>query len=117
MRCTRTLLPIMIQVFSTSFPRSSLANSESLSRGVELEIRVQRLYLEHISEVLTRVSATLYRSQLGKLSEQEEGRSHFYSPQNQKVAPLPVITSYPKGGVAQAEQIVLSHKGLIHHKG
>jgi len=80
--------------------QSSFNSSQSLSRGTELENRVPRSGFEHISEVLTRISVTLDRSPLGKLSEQEEGRSRSHLPQNQKVAPLPVTASYPLGGAS-----------------
>jgi hypothetical protein len=81
--------------------QSFLASSESLSRAKSCENRARATELEHISEVLARISATLDRQPLGKLLEQEEGRSHLSLPQNQGVAPLPVTTSYPfQGGVA-----------------
>ena len=81
--------------------QSSLVSSESLSRAKSCENRARATDLEHISEVLARISATLDRQQLGIIPEQEEGRSHLSSLQNQRVAPLPVTTSYPlQGGVA-----------------
>ena len=94
----------MIKLFSTPAPgvnnQSSLASSESLSRAKSCENRARATGLEHISEVLARISATLDRQQLGIIPEQEEGRSHLSSLQNQRVAPLPVTTSYPlQGGV------------------
>ena len=81
--------------------QSSLVSSESLSRAKSYENRACATDLEHISEVLARISATLDRQQLGIIPEQEEGRSHLSWLQNQRVAPLPVTTSYPlQGGVA-----------------
>jgi hypothetical protein len=81
--------------------QSSLTSSKSLSRAKSLKIRGDRGGLEHISEVLPRVFSDLDRQPLGIISEQEEGRLHLSPPQNQKVAPLPVTTSYPlEGGVA-----------------
>lgn len=96
----------MIKLFSTPMlgvlgQSSSFSSSQSLSSGTELENRVPRNGLEPIGQILTRISATLDRQPMGKLSEQEEGRSRSHSPQNQKVAPLPVTASYPhEGGVA-----------------
>jgi hypothetical protein len=84
----------MMGISSQSHPSSS----ESLSIAKSIKIRGGRAGLEHVSEVLPRILATIDRQPLGKLSEQEEGRSHFYSPQNQKVAPLPVTSSYPLQG-------------------
>ena len=93
----------MIRDFSVSLIEASPVplNSCSLSRAKSFEIRVRRSDLEHISEVLTRISATLDRSQLGTLSEKGGGQSHFFPPQNQKAAPLLVTSTYPlEGGAA-----------------
>jgi hypothetical protein len=109
----------MIKLFSTPAPgvnnQSSLASSESLSSAKSLKIRGDRAGLEHISEVLPRILAVLDREQLGKISEQGGGHQHSSSPQKNEIAPLLVTTSYPEGGVAQAERSVLSHRDSIHH--
>ena len=97
--------------------QSSLNNSQSLSSGAELENRVPRSGLEHIAEILTRISATLDRSAMGKLSEQGGGESLGYLASDKITAPSLVTASYPhEGGVAQAERSVLSQKGTIHHR-
>ncbi len=78
-----------------------LSRSESLSRAQSREIRVQRSDLEHISEVLTRISATLDRQPLGKISKQGGGIPPGRPPQKIEQTPPLVNPSYPlQGGVA-----------------
>jgi hypothetical protein len=97
--------------------QSSLSSLESLSRAQSFENRARVTDLQHISEVLARISATLDRHQLGIISEQGGGISPKQSPENQKQSPLLVTTSYPEGGVAQAERsVVLTQKGTIQHR-
>ena len=89
-----------------------------MSSAESLKIRGDRSGLEHISEVLPRILATLDRSQLGIISEQGGGQAPGQSPQKNEIAPPLVNTSYPleiEGGVAQAEQSVLTQKGSIQH--
>lgn len=59
----------------------------SLSRGEELEIRAPLRSLEHISEVLARISATLDRRQMGKL--QERGGDNLVKHPELKIQPPP----------------------------
>jgi hypothetical protein len=92
---------IIPKIGSKDLDRTSVLNSQSLSRSESCNTRARATDLEHISEVLARVCANLDRQHLGKISEQEEGRSLVSSPKNQGIAPLPVTTSYPSnGGVA-----------------
>jgi len=110
----------MIEDFHTSLIEVSLStffssSSESLSRAKSCNTRARSVDLEHISEVLARVCVTLDRQSLGKISEQGGGYDRDFSPQKNKIAPPFVTTSYPEGGVAQAEQSVLSHRGTIYH--
>jgi hypothetical protein len=95
--------------------RTFVLSSQSLSRAKSCENRAPATHLEHISVVLARISATLDRQPLGKLSEQGGGHQHESSPQKNEIAPPLVTTSYPEGGVAQAERSVLSHRGTIYH--
>jgi len=81
--------------------QSSLVSSESLSRAKSYENRACATDLEHISEVLARISATLDREQLGIISEQGGGIPPGRPPENKKQSPLLVTTSYPlQGGAA-----------------
>jgi len=95
----------MIELSSTPMlgvnNQSSLSSSESLSRAKSCENRARATDLEHISEVLARISATLDREQLGIISEQGGGIPPGRPPENKKQSPLLVTTSYPlQGGVA-----------------
>jgi hypothetical protein len=92
----------MIKLFSTPMlgvsSQSPLSSSESLSIAKSVKIRGQRAGLEHISEVLPRILATIDRLQLGKLSEQGGGRTPNNLPSNEITAPSLVTTSYPSNG-------------------
>jgi hypothetical protein len=95
----------MIKPFSTPLlgvlNQSFLSSSESLSRAKSLKIRGDWGGLEHISEVLPRILATLDRQSMGKLSEQGGGIPPGRPPENKEQSPLLVTTSYPlQGGVA-----------------
>lgn len=78
--------------------QSSFNKSQSIASGAELENRVPRNGLEHISAVLTRISATLDRSAIGTLSEQGGGQSLGYLASDKITAPSLVTTSYLSGG-------------------
>jgi len=81
--------------------QSSLSSSESLSSAKSIKIRGDRAGLEHISEVLPRILATLDRQQMGIISEQGGGIPPGRPPENKEQSPLLVTTSYPlQGGVA-----------------
>jgi hypothetical protein len=94
----------MIKLSSTSVLGVSnppISKSESLSRAQSFENRARATDLQHISEVLARISAALDRQPLGKLSEQGGGRSPKYLASNKVTAPSLVTTSYPSnGGIA-----------------
>jgi len=91
---------IIPKIGSTDLDRTSVLNSESLSRSESCENRARAVDLEHISEVLARISANLDRQPMGKLSEQGGGIPSQRSPQNQEQSPLLVNTSYPLEGGA-----------------
>jgi hypothetical protein len=92
----------MIELSSTSMlgvlSQSPLSSSKSLSIAQSVKIRGQWAGLEHISEVLPRILATIDRQPLGKLSEQGGGIPPGRPPENQKQSPLLVTTSYPSNG-------------------
>jgi len=95
----------MIRPFSTPVlgvnNQSSLSSSESLSSAKSIKIRGDRAGLEHISEVLPRILASLDRLQLGIISEQGGGIPPGRSPENKEQSPLLVTPSYPlQGGAA-----------------
>jgi len=95
----------MIKLSSTPAPgvsnQSSLNSSESLSSAKSIKIRGDRTGLEHISEVLPRILASLDREQLGIILEQGGGIPPGRPPENKEQSPRLVTTSYPlQGGVA-----------------
>jgi hypothetical protein len=91
---------IIPKIGSKDLDRTSVLNSQSLSRSESCDTRARAVDLEHISEVLARISANLDRQPMGKLSEQGGGIPSQRSPQNQEQSPLLVNTSYPLEGGA-----------------
>ena len=90
----------MIKLFLTpmlgvSSQSSLISSSESLSRAESFENRARATDLQHINEVLARISATLDRRQLGIILEQGGGRSPKYLALDEITAPSLVTTSYP----------------------
>ena len=92
---------IIPKIGSKDLDRTSVLNSQSLSRSESCDTRARAADLEHISEVLARISANLDRQPMGKLSEQGGGIPPGRPPENKEQSPLLVTTSYPlQGGVA-----------------